>query len=188
MIDLMVEVLTHKSVHLRAAKGYTMTAVAVDLDAPSKDPEITREAGEFWRERGMRDIINKEVAIVRAEVAAGRLGWSYKEVEALLAPYPVDKEQDRILELCRDARHCDGAEARWLDAGGEEGDPATSDSDESNGGDDADGGATPDAGAQSAEEGGDGHVSLLEGPQSRAGVLTSTMSAPEAGVCHESQE
>ena len=66
MIDLMVQVLRNPEVHLRPAKGYKKTAVAVDLDG-REDQEIQREAGEIWQELGLRQKANEEIAAVRAE-------------------------------------------------------------------------------------------------------------------------
>ena len=52
---------------MKAADGYKKTGATVALDG-SEDWMICREAGDLWRELNMRTIIDKEVAVVRAEV------------------------------------------------------------------------------------------------------------------------
>ena len=83
MIDLMVQVLSSPEVHLRAARGYKKTAVAVHIDG-REDQEIQREAGDFWRELGMRQKVDAEIAAVRAEAQGRRLTWTYDEVLNLM--------------------------------------------------------------------------------------------------------
>ena len=69
MMDMMVQILSDKELHIRASKGFKRTAVAVDIDG-GEDDLIKREALEAWNYWGMRKEINKEVAMVRAEVKA----------------------------------------------------------------------------------------------------------------------
>ena len=63
MVDIMVDVLDRPELHLQAADGYTKTAVAVDIDG-FEDHKIVREAGDYWHKLGMREIVNKEVAMI----------------------------------------------------------------------------------------------------------------------------
>ena len=180
MIDLMVEVLSNPSVHLRAAAGYKKTAVAVNIDNGGADLEICREAGDFWRELGVRPKVNAEVARVRAEVAAGRLAWTYESVVNLMAPYQKSKDEDRLLGLLHDAGHCDLAEERWADAGGMgEGGGSESDS-----GSESDGGL--DAGAELAAEGAPA-VAGGEAHETGPGVMGGEADATEPAVAGPSR-
>ena len=77
---------------------------------------IVREAGEFFRSCGVREQINREVALVREEVLAGRLGWTYEDVKSLIQPYPQNKI-DKVLECIGDHYNLDSDEEPW----GEEG-------------------------------------------------------------------
>ena len=115
MIDIMVDVLSRKALHIAAAAGYKKTAVAVKLEG-GEDEQIAREALEFWEDLGMRKKVNKEVTRVRAEAGAGRLTWSYRDVESLIMPYPRKKEEDEILRKSRDAKFFDDEETAWRDA------------------------------------------------------------------------
>ena len=81
-VDMMVQVLSDPRIHLRGAEGYKKTGATVALDG-SEDHLIVREAGEFFRELGMRELINKEVSIVRTEARAGRLRWAYNDIKKL---------------------------------------------------------------------------------------------------------
>ena len=42
----------------------------MDIDG-AEDAMICREAAEYWNGLGMREIVNKEVAMIRSEVRAG---------------------------------------------------------------------------------------------------------------------
>jgi hypothetical protein len=113
-IDMMVEVLSNMTLHLHAADGYLKTGMSVALDG-SQDAEIVREAGDFWRELRMRAKIDSAVAEVKAEVAAGRLGWSVKDVQRVIRPYPKHKHVDAILELQGDDDKRPEGEKAWAD-------------------------------------------------------------------------
>ena len=108
-IDMMVKVLSDPRMHLRAAEGYKKTGATVALDG-SEDHLIVREAGEFFRELGMRELINKEVSIVRTEARAGRLRWTYNDIKNLIQAYPRRKEIDDVLEALADNQHLDDDE------------------------------------------------------------------------------
>jgi hypothetical protein len=186
MIDLMVEVLQNPALHVQAAAGYKKTALAVDLDG-REDLEIVREAAAFWRDLKMRPKIDAEVAMVRAEVAARRLAWTYEAVVNLIVPYRLSKKQDAALERCHDAGHCDMAAERWTAAGGVEPDGSESDGSES----DIDGepsggvGAGQDAGADAWAEGGSavaGWVGEGGGPAVAGGVSDGGGPAVAGGV------
>ena len=114
-MDMMMDVLSDPKLHLHAADGYKKTGATVALDG-SEDYMIVREAGEFFRSCGVRDKINREVALVREEVRAGRLGWTYEDVKRLIQPYPHNKI-DKTLECIGDHYHLDSDEEPW----GEEG-------------------------------------------------------------------
>ncbi len=113
-IDMMVEVLSNITLHLHAADGYLKTGMSVALDG-SQDAEIVREAGDFWRELKMRAKINSAVAEVKAEVAAGRLGWSAQDVQRVIRPYPKHKHVDAILGLQGDDDKRPEGEKAWAD-------------------------------------------------------------------------
>ena len=149
MVDIMVAVLSNPEVHLRASRGYKKTAVAVHLDG-REDQEIQREAGDFWRELGMRQKVDADIAAVRAEAQASRLTWTYGEVLNLMVPYPASKEEDRLIELSHDAGCDEDAEARWQDALGEDedvGEDAGETGSETDSSDEADAGANGEAAA-----------------------------------------
>ena len=46
--------------------------------------------------------------MVRTEVRAGRLHWSYDAVVNLMIPYPKSMDEDRLLKLCHDAGYDEG--------------------------------------------------------------------------------
>ena len=96
-IDMMVEVMSSIQLHLRAADGYPQTGMTAALDDNSRDHLIVREAGEFWRELGMREKINSAVADVRTEFQAGRLRWTIGDVQRLILDYPKHKHVDAVL-------------------------------------------------------------------------------------------
>ena len=96
MVDIMVDVLYRPELHLQAADGYIKTAVAVDIDG-FEDHKIVREAGDYWHKLGMREIVNKEVAMIRSEVRAGRLRWTMEDVYGLMPEYPKNKHVDAII-------------------------------------------------------------------------------------------
>ena len=96
-IDLMAEVLSKTSVHLDAAAGYAKVGFTMPLDG-SGEQDIVREAGNFWRDRGMRAKINETVRQVRDDCAAGRLRWSYHCVKSLIVECPKHTQYDNILQ------------------------------------------------------------------------------------------
>ena len=62
-IDIVIEVMSDLSLHLKARKGYKYTGATVAFDA-SEDPEICREAKVFWKDNSMREKIDAAVADV----------------------------------------------------------------------------------------------------------------------------
>ena len=58
---IMIQVMSDKSLHLQASKGYKSTGTTVALDG-TEDCNICREAKEFWQELGMGKLINSAVA------------------------------------------------------------------------------------------------------------------------------
>ena len=108
-VDMMVQVLSDPQIHLRAADGYKKTGATVALDG-SEDHLIVREAGEFFRELGMRELINREVSIVRNEAKAGRLRWTHHDINTLIQAYPQRKDIDDVLEAIAEHQHLDDDE------------------------------------------------------------------------------
>ena len=100
-IDIMVNVLSSMELHLNAAKGYLRTGMTVDLEG-LQDQEIVREAGEFWREHGMRAKTNFAVKEVREEHSAGRLGWKVEDIQRIIKPYPPQPKVDAVLRNMED--------------------------------------------------------------------------------------
>ena len=94
-IDIMIEVMSDLSLHLKASKGYKYTGTTVALDG-TEDIKICREAKDFWQELGMRKIIDSAVAEVEDEYKAGRLPWMYKTVQSLITPYPRTGHLDEL--------------------------------------------------------------------------------------------
>ena len=80
IIDIMIEVMSDRNLHLQASKGYEYTGTTVALDG-SEDNMICREAKDFWQELGMRQLINSAVAEVETKWKAGVLIWNYKTVK-----------------------------------------------------------------------------------------------------------
>ena len=95
-IEIMYEILSQRSVHIRAAGGYKSTGATVDLSG-TEDPLIVREAATFWNELGMRAKIDKELAAVAEEVREGALTWCRRDVERLITPYPPRPHVDKII-------------------------------------------------------------------------------------------
>jgi hypothetical protein len=89
-IDVMAEVLTKTSVHLDAAEGYVKVGFTVPLDG-SGGQYIVREAGNFWRERGMRAKINETNKQGRDDYIAG-----------LVVECPKHRQYDDILGRIED--------------------------------------------------------------------------------------
>ena len=98
-IDIMVEVLSERQLHLDAAKGFIKTGIRVPLDG-SQDIEICREAFHLWSEGGLREKVNSAVADVREECRREKDGlkWSYDDVFRLVHPYEERRAVDLVLE------------------------------------------------------------------------------------------
>ena len=95
-IDLMYDVLSDTTLHLRAAEGFKYTGATVALDG-SEDALIVREAGKFWNELDMRTKVNQQLQIVEEEVLAQRLQWTRRDVYRLIAPYPKRGDVDAVI-------------------------------------------------------------------------------------------
>ena len=63
----------------------------------------------------MRELINKEVSIVRTEARAGRLRWAYNDIKNLIQEYPRRKEIDDVLEALADNHHLDENEKPYVE-------------------------------------------------------------------------
>ena len=94
-IDIMIQVMSNKNLHLQATKGYKYTGTTVALDG-SEDAMICREAKDFWNELGMRKLINAAVAEIETKHKAGNLPWTYKSVQSLFTPYPRRGHLDEL--------------------------------------------------------------------------------------------
>ena len=86
-IDIMIEVMSDRDLHLTASRGFKYTGTTVALDG-SEDCMICREAKDFWQELGMRQLINSAVAEVETKFKDGCLPWTYKTVKSLIPDYP----------------------------------------------------------------------------------------------------
>ena len=86
-IDIMIEVMSDRNLHLQASVGYKYTGTNVALDG-SEDTRIVREAKDFWQELKMRKKIDAAVAEVETNFKAGLLPWTFKTVKSLIPPYP----------------------------------------------------------------------------------------------------
>ena len=86
-IDIMIEVMSDRDLHLQASRGYKYTGTTVAMDG-SEDSMICREAKDFWLEMEMRQEINSAVAEVERRFKAGDLPWTYKTVKSLMPTYP----------------------------------------------------------------------------------------------------
>ena len=86
-IDIMIEVMSDRDLHLTASRRFKYTGTTVALDG-SEDRMICREAKDFWQELGMRQLINSAVAEVETKFKDGCLPWTYKTVRSLITPYP----------------------------------------------------------------------------------------------------
>ena len=87
-LDIMIEVMSDKNLHILASKGYKYTGTTNALGG-SADRLITREAGRFWRERGMSKKRDDAVKDVTAKFEAGLLPWNFKTVQSLIGAYPI---------------------------------------------------------------------------------------------------
>ena len=131
-VDLMVLTVKDEQLHLQAAHGYIKTGLSVPLDHSRSDSEICREAKHFWEERctstglTVREEINREVAVVREEFSSGTMQWCYKDVRALISPYPSRGDHDAVLEKLGDTF---GHEGGLDDRGAEPGDSVAVDDD-----------------------------------------------------------
>ena len=167
-IDWMAEVWGQRALHDQARRGYKYTGATNALDG-SEDHLIAREARVFWDNLGVsakRDAVCHDV---RVEVEGGRLRWGYDAVYSLVAPFPLRRALDQMVEFQDDEDVAPVEdEAAWSqdedddshDSGDDGGD------EEAVGEDDAlhDGGDSDDAGAEGEVhalcDGGDGDAAL----------------------------
>ena len=124
-IDIGVAVLSNMSLHVHAADGYLKTGMTVSLDG-SQDILIVREAGDFWKDLDMRQKINSAVAEVRAEARAGRLRWTFDNVQRLIKPFPKHKRVDAILAKLAEDTSLPEDEMKWVAEEGDDGDDGRS--------------------------------------------------------------
>ena len=95
-INIMIQVMSDKELHMRASRGYKYAGALVALDG-SEDYKVCREAGEFWNEMNMRTRINSAVAEVEAQFREGKLPWTWKTVQSVITPYPKKGHIDVLL-------------------------------------------------------------------------------------------
>ena len=74
-IDIMIQVMSDKSLHVKACQGYKYTGTTVAFDA-SEDGDICREASVFWKENFMRTKIDAAVADMKEKYEVGLLPWN----------------------------------------------------------------------------------------------------------------
>ena len=82
-----------------------------------------REAGNVWAQRDMRATIHREVALVRKEAAAGRLGWNFADIRSLILKYPPRKAYDDVLQRIHAEDRVEAADMvcddeGWVESGG----------------------------------------------------------------------
>ena len=112
-MDMLHDVLSQKRLHLNAAKGFKRTGATVALDG-SEDHLIVREAGDFFKDLGMRAKINDAVETVTEEATAGRLRWVKADVKRLIGRYPARSEYDAVLERMGDHDWLEEGDTPWL--------------------------------------------------------------------------
>jgi hypothetical protein len=179
-LDMLEEVWGRRLLHIKASEGYKSTGATVALDG-TEDHLIVREAGTFWHELGMREKINREVAQVRREVEAGRLGWSAADVQGLILPYPKNKEVDSMMEKMRDDTELEAGEVPFATDTPGDGSVASSDaSSEEIEGDDST--------AVAAVPGGCPEVAELSSPSTLGDIREEELTADEARHAHESND
>ena len=101
-MELMLQILTSKTLHKKAAEGFKKVGQNVDLHG-KEDSLICREAVTIWNVPttdgyiNMRARIDVELAAVAEEIDDGGLTWSLRSVKRLIVPYPARSGKDRIL-------------------------------------------------------------------------------------------
>ena len=101
-MDLMLEILSDKELHERAAYGYKKVGQSVDLYG-AEDNLIVREAGKFWNMEtseglaNMRAKVNAEMEEVEIMYDAKDITWDKESVRRLINKYPEHKRTDKIL-------------------------------------------------------------------------------------------
>jgi len=114
-LDIMIEVMSDKNLHIMASEGYKYTGTTNALDG-SEDNLITREAGRFWKEQGMSKKRDAAVADVKAKFDAGLLPWNFKTVQSLIGAYPPRNTLDVVLPGQEDEATEDPEGVPWEDA------------------------------------------------------------------------
>ncbi len=131
------------------------------LDDDTQDHLCVREAGDFWKERGMRRKVNDAIADVRAEASAGRLRWTKQDVKRLIGKYPPYEKVDEAIQRAKEFEWIERDEPKWAVAE-DDSDDCDEDGDDDEGEDDGDGasgvggdgdGAEGEEGAAVADEG-----------------------------------
>ena len=72
--------------HKRGVQGHKRTGLSVALSG-EEDDQITREAGQFWRELGISELRTRALADVRARVDSGELVWTSLCIDSLREPW-----------------------------------------------------------------------------------------------------
>ena len=96
ILDIMIEVMSDKALHIRASKGYKYTGTTNAFDG-SEDHKICRDARIFWRENRMRPTIDVEVKRVEEDFRKGKLSWNYQTVMGLIRPFPARGKLDKLV-------------------------------------------------------------------------------------------
>ena len=111
LMDMMMGTLDDMNLHLAGAEGYIRTGMRVGLGKDdSLDGEVTREAGDFWRERGMRAKINEVADEVSEACRNGHIRWCYNDVRGLIQSHPRHKRTDEVRAAMGDDKEQDGVD------------------------------------------------------------------------------
>ncbi len=129
--------------HRRAARGFAQNMLTNKVDG-SEDHLGSGDAAALWQSLGMAALRSQLVSDVTAEVAAGRLPWSFASVRRLIEDFPRRGQLDFYVEGQEDeGEGVDEDRGAAWDAGAELS-PDLSDEDGGEGdADAADGGALP---------------------------------------------
>ena len=71
--------------HKRGVQGHKRTGLSVALSG-EEDDQITREAGQFWRELGISELRTRALADVRARVDSCESVWTSLCIDSLREP------------------------------------------------------------------------------------------------------
>ena len=111
-LDLMIQVMSDRNLHLNGAKAYKHTGTTLAFDG-TEDGELRNDARGFWHRLGMRKKIDAAVKEVEDAWKAGTLRWNYKSVQSLITPYPARGELDVLKPGMEDEATSDPEGLPW---------------------------------------------------------------------------